>query len=411
MKIHPKIIHFLNWFPNQSVAFVSCAIFIIGLVAGRALMSIGMIMLLGSALLDKNLPQTVRRFSKNTAALLLTGVFFLFLISFFWSQNTSYFWNRIVLMFPFIGLPFAFQALKWKRSWFDYLAFLYILVCTLGVGWSLVQYFQNKEVIDAAYGISKSMPTPFGGDHIRFGVGVVLALSFCFQLIKKQFFSQWFLVVLAVFMIVYLHILASKTALLSLYIILFYEVIILLVRKKMIALGLVLLAIMFVMPFGFYYTSPSFQNKIGYTRYSIEQMLNTEAQTNVSDEGRIVSYQTGLDVFRQNWLLGVGVGDGQDAMERAYKHRNILTKKILYPHNQFLYGALVLGSVGLFYFMFVSIFLFKKYFRASAWLATFLLLFIVPFMVEVFLNTQYGIALFLFFFLLLERRFSLSENL
>lgn len=408
MKIPTPIIKFLDWFPNQHVAFLSCAIFVIGLIAGRALMSIGMIMLLGNSLLDKNLLETVQRFIKNRAALLLTGLFLLFVLSFFWSQNTNYFWGRIVLMFPFVGMPFAFQAIKWERKWFDNLAVLFILVCLAGVGWSLFQYLQDKEAIDLAYGVSHSLPTPFGGDHIRFGVAIVIAVSFCLQLFKQKIKGHWIILGIIVFFSIYLHILAGKTALLSLYLLFLYEIVVLIIRRNKIAWGLGLLSLLFVLPIIFYFTSDSFKNKINYTRYSFGQFFNETEETNISDEGRIVSYKTGLEVFKNNWLLGVGVGDGQDAMQAAYEKNNIQTVKILYPHNQFLYLALVLGLLGFCYFLYFFIYLFTRYFGTATWLSMLLLIFVVPFLVEAFLNTQYGIALFVFFFLLLERRQSVE---
>ena len=138
--------------------------------------------------------------------------------------------------------------------------------------------------------------------------------------------------------------------------------------------------------------------------YSFYELTNGKTQTNVSDEGRIVSYQTAYGIYKKNVVLGVGIGDGRDVMAQAYEDNGIQTEKILYPHNQFLYVALVLGTLGLLYFLYCGFYLFKKYFGSSDWVNSFLLIFIVPFMVEAFLNTQYGVAIFLFFFLLLERR-------
>lgn len=394
----------MNWFPNQGIAFMACIIFIVGLLIGRAAMSIGMMALFGSALLDLKLSDTFNKFRKDRSAILLSGLFILYALSFFWSENTVYFMTRIQLVLPFLVLPFAFKSISWNRVYYDYLAMVFIVVCTLGASWSLWQYMQDIEAINAAYGVSKSMPTPFAGDHIRFGVAVVIAISFCFQLIKKPLISKWFWIIIAAFLITYLHLLAGKTALLSLYIIILFEIIRLIVHRRKVGWGFSLLALLILLPIIFYYTSSSFNNKVNYSIYSYYELFNTEAQTNVSDEGRIVSYQIALGVIKENILFGVGVGDGLDEMEQAYSNNQIKTTKILYPHNQFIYISLVLGVMGLLYFLYCGIYIFRKHFFRSIWIGSFLLIFIIPFMVEAFFNTQYGIALFLFFFLLLESR-------
>ncbi len=404
MKLPKPLLHFLNWFPHQGFAFVSCAVFIIGLLVGRAVMSIGMIMLLANALINLNVSNTFIQFCKNRTSVLLTGLFILYACSFFWSSNVPYYFTRIQLMLPFLVLPFSFQSIKWDRKYFDYLAMLFVAVCIVGSCTSLYSYLLDKEAIDASYGLSKSIPTPFQNDHIRFGVAIVIAVSFSIQLLKQSARPKWLWILSIVFLTIYLHVLASKTALLSLYIIIFYEVLILIVKRKRWQLGLGILSTLVALPIIFFYASSSFNKKFWYSMYSISEMGNEKVQTNISDEGRIVSYQTAVNIYKEYWVLGVGVGDGQDAMAMAYDRQDIQSEKILYPHNQFIYIALVTGSIGLLYFLYCVFFFFKKHFRTSEWLGSFLLLFIIPFTVEAFLNTQYGIALFLFFFLLLQRK-------
>ncbi len=409
MSLPKPILKFLQWFPNQGFAFVASAVFIIGLLVGRAMMSMGMIALLASALLSLDLKETFQSLLKNKSAVLLTSVFLLFALTFFWSENTSYFFSRLQLMLPFLVMPFAFQSIKWSAKYFDYLFMLLIAIVVLGSIWSLVQYVTNMEAINASYGLSKSMPTPFSKDHIRFGVAVVVGISFCFQLIKKNN-SKGLWMVVAAFLIVYLHILASKTALLALYLIILFEIVQLILKKKKVFFGLSILLVLVISPVFFFYTSNTFRAKMYYTQYAFKEMMNAKVQTNVSDEGRIVSYQTTLSILRDNWWLGVGLGDGQDEIKQVYIERGIPTEKILYPHNQFLYVALISGVLGFLYFLFVTLGVVFSSYKKSDWLSSFLLIFLVPLFVEAFFNTQYGVAIFLFFFLLLERKSSVHAK-
>ena len=80
--------------------------------------------------------------------------------------------------------------------------------------------------------ILKVCPLPFQKDHIRFGIAVVIGISFSFQLFKQGVLGKWVWLICALFLIGYLHLLASKTALLALYIIILYEVIALIVKRK-----------------------------------------------------------------------------------------------------------------------------------------------------------------------------------
>lgn len=410
MSVPLSFLKFLDWFPNQRFAFVACAVFIIGLLVGRAMMSIGMIALLASALLNLDYKENYLSLIKNKSALLLTSVFILFAITFFWSDNTAYFFSRIQVMLPFLVMPFAFQAIRWSTKLFDYLLMLLIAVVVMGSIWSLAQYGADMEAINASYGLSKSMPTPFMNDHIRFGIAVVVGISFCFQFIKKGD-VKWLWVVAAVFLIIYLHVLASKTALLALYLIVLFEIIQLIINKKKIVLGLSFLAILLLAPIFFFYTSDTFRTKMYYTQYAFKEMMNADLQINVSDEGRIISYQTALSILKEKWLLGVGIGDGQDEIKKLYIERGISSEKILYPHNQFLYVALVSGVLGLLYFLWVTFGIVFYNYKKSDWLSSFLLIFLVPLSVEAFFNTQYGVAIFLFFFLLLERKTVLHSNI
>ncbi len=379
-------------------------VFIIGLLAGRAVMSIGMMLLIGNALINLNIKETFRSFYKDRSSVLLVGIFMLYAITYFWSANTSYYSSRLQLMLPFLALPIVMHSIRWERKWFDYLAMLFIGVCVLGVSWSIYQYAIDRDAINAAYGVSKSIPTPFMNDHIRFGVAVVVGVSFCFQFLKEKMF-QWLFGFLAFALIAYLHILASKTALLALYLIIFYEVVVLILKKKKVIWGLGALAILVLLPVLFFYTSETFRNKMYYTQYAFYEMFNDNTQANVSDEGRVVSYKTALGIVKNNLLLGVGIGDGLDEMNKSYAQQDIdVNGKTLFPHNQFLYVALISGLLGLLIFLFACTGIVLQNFQQSSWLASFLLIFLVPFMVEAFFNTQYGVAIFIFFFLLLRRK-------
>lgn len=392
----------LKRFPNQHVAFVSCLVFIVGLLAGRAIMSIAMISLVGKAMVNKEFAHLLKTTFTDRISILFMGLFLLYAISGLWSANTAHFQSQLQLMLPFFVMPLAFNAICWPAKRYYLLLYTFITICILGAGWSLFGYLQHKEIIDAAYTVSKSMPTPFQGDHIRFGVAIVLAISFCYYLLNVSSTYRWVYVCCAIFLIFYLHLLASKTALLSFYIVSILEILRMARSKGSIIAPTLLLVSLIVLPVTFYFSSTTFRNKVNYTIYSFNELKNEKAQTNISDEGRIVSYRLAIGIIKQHLWLGVGLGDGPDQMKKAYVENNIQTQKVLNPHNQFLYTAMILGLVGFAYLLFFFAYLFWNYFLHSDLMGSFLVTFIVPILVEAFFNTQYGIALFVFFFFLIK---------
>jgi O-antigen ligase len=293
----PRSIHqFLSWFPHQEFAALACAVFIVGLFSGKAVMSIGMMLLLGNAIINLKVKDYFKAFAKDRTSLLFVGLFLLYALSFFWSEDSHYFLSRMRLMMPFLVLPFAFKSIIWEAKYFHWLMSLFIIMCAAGATWSLYHYVIDKEAIDASYGFSKSMPTPFKGDHIRFGVAIVIGFSFVFYTLKQQpaKLMRWFLFFVGAYFFIYLHLLASKTALLSLYLFIFYQLFLWFRSSKKWLVGLGSLLLLISIPFLMYQASDSFRNKVLYTKYSFGQMFNADAQTNVSDEGRFVSFSTAL---------------------------------------------------------------------------------------------------------------------
>lgn len=101
-----------------------------------------------------------------------------------------------------------------------------------------------------------------------------------------------------------------------------------------------------------------------------------------------------------NPLLGVGTGDLQDAMNKAYVSTDspLNVEWYKHPHNQFLSITLALGVIGLIVFLvsllYPTIILRKKLSRLF-WVFFFLLL--VSFLMEDTLETQAGLTFYVFF--------------
>jgi O-antigen ligase len=159
------------------------------------------------------------------------------------------------------------------------------------------------------------------------------------------------------------------------------------------------------LPFVMYTLFPSFKNKIGYVRYTFDQMGNTEKQAYVSDEGRLISYEYALESIRKYPLIGVGLGDVYQEMavqyDKDFKGQYI---KVLLPHNQFLMVGMAVGVFGILYLVVMLFFILKIVRKNDFLYFSFCLIMLMTMMIEPLFETQFGTCIFLFFLLFLMKR-------
>lgn len=311
-------------------------------------------------------------------------------------------------MIPFLVLPFSFFSMnRWEMKWYDMLILLFIVLNLSGIGWSLQNYFQHKENFDAGYGFSKVIPTPFKNDHIRFSLAVVMSICFCADLFLKH--TNLFIRILLAFVILidiaYLHILSAKTGIVAFYLVALIAVIQVTFSTKFRKLGVASLFVLAILPFVMYLVFPSFKNKIGYIRYSISRMGNKQKEANISDEGRMISYQYAFEIMREHPVIGVGLGDVYGQMKERYD-RDFEDKETvtLLPHNQFLMAGVAVGILGIVYLLVMQVSIYRLVRKNDFLYLSFCIIMFFAMMIEPLYETQYGTCIFLFFLLLLMKR-------
>ena len=134
-------------------------------------------------------------------------------------------------------------------------------------------------------------------------------------------------------------------------------------------------------------------------------MGNSDKETNISDEGRLISYNYALQIIRQHPLIGVGLGDVFDEMKQKYQidfpGKNV---EILLPHNQFLMAGVGIGIIGMIYLLLMQISIYKLVKKSDFLYLSFCIITFFAMMIEPLYETQYGTCIFLFFLLLLMKR-------
>jgi O-antigen ligase len=129
-----------------------------------------------------------------------------------------------------------------------------------------------------------------------------------------------------------------------------------------------------------------------------------------SNTARIIMWNTSLDVWKENFLFGTGTGDYDDELTaKNIEYKNFgVAKERLNSHNQFLNSAVQLGLVG--FLVLLMIFISSYFFsEKKMWQLLILVVFLINFLVESFLETQAGIILFCTLLLLFFSRKNTDE--
>lgn len=391
---------------HQLLGILGILVIMVGLFFSPAMMSIGMMILLGNAVFHHDIGSIWRRFRQHPALLALTAVFFIYLFTAFYAQNTHYLAGRLKMKLPFLILPFSILAIPRfsKAVYFRLLYFLLIMAVGVCIH-SLILYLLDFENITNLYREGRVMPTPV--QHIRFSLIIAFSVAVGWYLYQEHFFVKWkwehgVILGMTIFLIVYLHLLAVRSGLLALYGVLFFLALRHVVAKRRYAQVLVVVSALI----GLFWLSlqvfPTLENKINYTIWNIRQFQAGENLETMSDSYRLGSISAGLAVGRAHPLLGVSMGDIQDETERYLAYRYpALTGLELIPQNQYVFVFAGAGLVGLILFILATTYpAFYRQANRDMLLAALHIIVFLSFLVEPTIELQLGTAFYILFVLM-----------
>jgi O-antigen ligase len=370
-----------------------------GLLCSRAALSISMMVFGVNALWNVN-PK--HWFGVRIWVLTLPWLL-LFAASGFWSADKEMLADHLQVKLPLLLLPLAFHFTP-RPSQLQ-LRILGICTAALMLGGTVFSLsFLFKDGLVEGYKYSHIIPTPVYNDHIAFSLAVALTVGW-FLFLLPQIGARWIRIALslsAVLLAAYLHVLAAKTGLVALYILLAALVI----RKTIQAprTGVVLLltvgaAIAFSMVY-----IPTLRERIGYSIVTWRSLNQGERNGIYSDAGRLISYDLALRSVAAHPAAGVGAGDVFEVMKEGYRVRypDVDEAQQLWPHNQLLVFAMAAGipCALLFAIWYGSLLGGIRRNRNGFFQLTQWLMLLVPLMVDAFLEVQFGVAVFLMFLLL-----------
>lgn len=329
----------------------------------------------------------------------------IYIISGIWSNNVPQWGERVSVKLPLLLLPLAFGLLPpFTNKQLKIFTIGGVILFLGSFGYSMYFLVADTAHYIEQYKFSKVLPTLGGHDYIRYSLSISMFIVWCFYSLQV-FHSKgmkWLLRITIVLLALYVHILAVKTGILVLYLFLFMLAIYITFKRRPIA-GVIMLALVVLIPFAAYKYVPTFENKIDYLTYSWKVYRDGNYSSDYSDIGRLVSYDIALKQLPEHKWLGTGIGDMHDVMREGYKkwYPNVPEFQQLKPHNQFLIVALGCGIPALIVF-FIWVFYPLRWVRKNRGgfylFASWLVLWI-PLMVEPTLELQFGVYVYLFFLL------------
>ena len=395
-----------NHIDRRSVLVFLAGVLIVGLFFSRALISIATVLLFVNALFNKDIKANFLRYWNNKPALAFSLIFLLAIFSGLFSENTTTWFEWVRIKATYFILPFAILGIPalHKKQYYGLLYFFFFVTIVACLWWGGNYYLNFTEYTDA-YGRGGSMET--GIIYVRFSLftafGIVIGGFLWWEKFVLRYKWERILIAIGtVFLFVFLHILAVRTGLFALYNTLFLTVCYWIVKQRKWLIGGLALVAMFAFPVVAYQTVPSLKKKIEYMRYDLELYFRNDSKAMTSDYRRLISIENGIRVGKENSVLvGSGIGDLRDEMNRLYDlERPNIDKKLL-PHNQWIFIFAAYGLVGLVVFLFVT--LYPLFYRKNYQFWFFVCFHIVTFssfLAETTIELQIGYSYYLLFVLL-----------
>jgi O-antigen ligase len=394
---------------NQEVISCTCCVLMIaGFIFARALLSVGMILFFLNALHPQKIKITWQQFKQSRFAIASIIFFSAYFLSGLWSEEKANWFTTIQIKLPFIFLPFAMLDLPVKKAGFLKIIITSLLTC-LFAGMAYGFFFILTGAMEFRTG--RHMPSPLEGDYIRFTIAIVLALLLVIYLYTYRLeyalskVHLRLLLLWSIIAILYIHIQAAKSGLVSFYILIGMFILHNLVRKKR---GLLIIAGMVttVIIAGIFLSKlPSVQkqmNDLAYEKKVWETNDTSAFNTSYSIVPRLISYEIAGSIVKDHPLTGVGAGDITSEIEHGYKvkYPSIRVLGRILPHNQFLCTALATGiPVGIFLLYFACIPILRRKGR-NIFILTNTIIILFGMMIEPMLEVQFGVFVYLFFTLL-----------
>lgn len=331
-----------------------------------ALSNISMITVAVNALVAWLLGRRIKGRGNILVAALPAVLFLLYLIGVTYSSHTSDAWSSIERKVPLLLLPTALALFpKLERPQMNRILLGFLVSC-VAISVLCVVAMMRRNIaagIEFAYYnnyyfVQDNLVEGFNIHHVYFSMYICFCVVICLYFLQqfKNSAVRIALFITIIWSILFMFGLSARMGLVALTIIaaLYFIFLIRFRWPIKVLVGAAALATFIFVGYQFPFVREKFTGLMGINvnDYSSRYRANV----------RMVSIQTTWDIFRKNWMLGVGTGDLNDLLIEEYKRINFEEGLVhqYNPHNQYvdtaasigILGALVLvGMMGLYYFL------------------------------------------------------------
>ncbi len=384
---------------------------ITGLFFSRIALSVGMLLLLSNALATHFRHREPVKQWLDKGSFFYMILFLSYLITGLYSEDITFFWERIRVNLPLLVLPFAFSIPLFLerqnvRKWF--LLFYIIVICT--ALHSTIHILFEYRPLSTYNGMRVTTPI----NHVRYSLMVAFAIFLGFWLsmnpVTKWRWEKAALLVASVFLLFYLHLLSVRSGILGFYVSLGAIGWHVFTKKRKQATVLAFLGLAMFCAVILMITPPAY-HKVITTIESIRSLVDGEEIQYLSDAWRVNSIKAGMNIGFENFWTGVGIGDLSKESENYYQthHLDSPFNGVL-PHNQFVFVFAGTGIFGLMLFSLAVLYPITQFhFRRNYLAISFNAVLLTSFFFDHTLETQIGLGFYLFFQMLLIQTSKMME--
>ncbi|HKB43633.1 MAG TPA: O-antigen ligase family protein, partial [Chitinophagaceae bacterium] len=352
---------------KHTIIFILVIIMMASFFFSRALLSLTMMVFVLFCFFHRDIKSHIRNFFSSPLLWSMSLLFFLPLLSGLWSEDKKEWLDIVRIKLPLLFLPLAFAGPpdsyrdQFSKKQWEWLAFIFIALVTAGTVWSMFHYVTNMTAVHEEYLHAKTMITPLINDHVRFSwvvsVSVFLSAWFLFLKRKENKLVAWVLLMITLWLILFLHILAARTGLLSFYLFIFFIIFWLIFKKAKPLYAIILFAIVISLPLAAYFLLPTFQNRVKYFLHSQAYFKDAHYLQGSNDAIRVISLKAGWNIMNEHPVKGVGFGDVLAETKKWYNihYPQMIEEEKIYPGSEWIMYGVGCGWPGLLVFAFVMI--------------------------------------------------------
>lgn len=342
---------------------------------------------------------------KNKFVLLFILTYLISLISLAYSHNKGAGFFTLQKTLSLLIFPLILFTVKLSKKTTESIIYSFAISCSIAAISSLAYaVFKNYSVNSLATLIPELFGTTMsfqllGVSHVYFSLylAFTIIIFFYFLMIKeKHSYTSILVLILIAFLLFFLFILGGKMSIISLFMIMFITCIAFIIKTKRWLIGF----LCFVLPVSIFFITVNNSQYAKNRFYPLFNSSNYEVGNNSwnSIGSRVSILKCVIEIFKQNPIVGTGVGDVQDDLDECTEGLGFTSLKEMDPHNQFLQYLLGIGIIGMIVFI-VSIlypFVIACRYKNILYLC-FMFLFSLCFLTESLLERQHGVMFFAFF--------------